>query len=93
MIQPQGVTQPGSREGQNRLSCQGKQVKSFNTTSPHFALHRRNEYGNKDQDECVDWLVQFGHDIFSVLKETDSFVLDLGGAYKIRTACTFTLQL
>ena len=51
-------------------------------TSPPFALQRKKEYGNKDQDEYVDWLVQFGHDIFRVLKETGSFVLDLGGAYK-----------
>jgi site-specific DNA-methyltransferase (cytosine-N4-specific) len=51
-------------------------------TSPPFALQRKKEYGNKDQDEYVDWLVQFGHDIFRVLKKTGSFVLDLGGAYK-----------
>lgn len=53
-------------------------------TSPPFALQRKKEYGNKDQDEYVDWLVQFGHDIYRVLKETGSFVLDLGGAYKKR---------
>ena len=53
-------------------------------TSPPFALQRKKEYGNRDQDEYVDWLVQFGHDIFRVLKETGSFVLDIGGAYKKR---------
>ena len=51
-------------------------------TSPPFALQRRKEYGNKDQDEYVEWLVEFGRDIYRVLKETGSFVLDLGGAYK-----------
>ena len=51
-------------------------------TSPPFALQRKKEYGNKDQDEYVDWLVHFGPDIFRVLKDTGSFVLDLGGAYK-----------
>lgn len=51
-------------------------------TSPPFALQRKKEYGNKDQDEYVDWLIDFGHSIFRVLKETGSFVLDLGGAYK-----------
>lgn len=53
-------------------------------TSPPFALQRKKEYGNRDQDKYVDWLVQFGHDIFRVLKETGSFVLDIGGAYKKR---------
>jgi len=53
-------------------------------TSPPFALQRKKEYGNKDQDEYVDWLVQFGHNIYRVLKDTGSFVLDLGGAYKKR---------
>lgn len=51
-------------------------------TSPPFALQRKKEYGNKDQDEYVDWLTQFGHDVYRVLKESGSFILDLGGAYK-----------
>ncbi|MEW6088571.1 MAG: site-specific DNA-methyltransferase [bacterium] len=51
-------------------------------TSPPFALQRQKEYGNKDQDEYVDWLIEFGHSIYRVLKDTGSFVLDLGGAYK-----------
>ena len=51
-------------------------------TSPPFALQRKKEYGNKDQIEYVDWLSQFGHLVFRKLKETGSFVLDLGGAYK-----------
>lgn len=53
-------------------------------TSPPFPLQRKKEYGNKNQDEYVDWLIEFGHDIYRVLKETGSFVLDLGGAYKKR---------
>jgi DNA modification methylase len=51
-------------------------------TSPPFALQRKKEYGNKDQDEYVEWLIRFGHDIFRILKDSGSFVLDLGGAYK-----------
>ncbi len=51
-------------------------------TSPPFALQRKKEYGNKEQCEYVKWLLQFGHEIFRVLKETGSFVLDLGGAYE-----------
>ncbi len=51
-------------------------------TSPPFALQRKKEYGNKDQDEYVDWLITYGHLIYKVLKDTGSFVLDLGGSYK-----------
>lgn len=51
-------------------------------TSPPFALLRKKEYGGKDQDEYVDWLLQFAQPIKRVLRDTGSFVLDLGGAYK-----------
>lgn len=51
-------------------------------TSPPFALQRKKEYGNKDQEEYVDWLLTFAADIHRVLKDSGSFVLDLGGAYR-----------
>ncbi|MFQ5751170.1 MAG: DNA-methyltransferase [bacterium] len=51
-------------------------------TSPPFALQRKKEYGNKDQDEYVDWILQFGFEVYRVLKVSGSFVLDLGGSYK-----------
>lgn len=51
-------------------------------TSPPFALLRKKEYGNEDQAEYIDWLMQFGRLVFEKLKPTGSFVLDLGGAYK-----------
>lgn len=51
-------------------------------TSPPFALQRKKEYGNEDQDEYVGWLLSFGAEVRRVLKETGSFVLDLGGAYR-----------
>jgi len=51
-------------------------------TSPPFALQRKKEYGNKEQFEYVEWLSQFAHLVFRKLKDTGSFVLDLGGAYK-----------
>jgi DNA modification methylase len=50
-------------------------------TSPPFALQRKKEYGNEEQDDYVDWLLQFGQELKRVLKQTGSFVLDLGGAY------------
>ncbi len=51
-------------------------------TSPPFALLRKKEYGNKDQNEYVEWLGEFAKEVYRVLKATGSFVLDLGGAYQ-----------
>jgi len=51
-------------------------------TSPPFALRRKKEYGNKDQDEYVDWLAAFAEIVQTKLLEDGSFVLDLGGAYQ-----------
>lgn len=51
-------------------------------TSPPFALQRQKEYGNVDQDEYVDWLLSFTIKLKRVLKNSGSFVLDLGGAYR-----------
>jgi site-specific DNA-methyltransferase (cytosine-N4-specific) len=50
-------------------------------TSPPFALQREKEYGNKNQIDYLDWIIQFGYEIYRILKTTGSFVLDLGGAY------------
>jgi site-specific DNA-methyltransferase (cytosine-N4-specific) len=51
-------------------------------TSPPFALQRQKEYGNLDQAEYVDWLLEFGRLVYQKLREDGSFVLDLGGAYR-----------
>jgi DNA modification methylase len=51
-------------------------------TSPPFALLRQKSYGNKNQDAYVAWLLEFGEAAFKPLKDTGSFVLDLGGAYQ-----------
>ena len=51
-------------------------------TSPPFALLRKKSYGNEDQEDYVAWLSEFGKAAFRVLKESGSFVLDLGGAYQ-----------
>ncbi|MCL4466421.1 MAG: site-specific DNA-methyltransferase [Chloroflexi bacterium] len=50
-------------------------------TSPPFALQRQKEYGNVDQDGYVEWLLSFAPEVKRVLKQSGSFVLDLGGAY------------
>jgi len=51
-------------------------------TSPPFALQRKKEYGNKSQEEYVDWISEFASALKPKLKDTGSFVLDLGGAYE-----------
>lgn len=51
-------------------------------TSPPFALRRQKTYGNVEETEYVEWIKPFGKEVFRVLKETGSFVLDLGGAYR-----------
>ena len=51
-------------------------------TSPPFALLRQKSYGNEDQAAYVAWLSEFGEAALRVLKDTGSFVLDLGGAYQ-----------
>ncbi len=51
-------------------------------TSPPFALQRKKEYGNRDQSEYVDWLMDFGRLVFRKLRDDGSFILDLGGAYR-----------
>jgi site-specific DNA-methyltransferase (cytosine-N4-specific) len=51
-------------------------------TSPPFALLRKKEYGNKSQEEYVEWLAKFAELIKPKLKEDGSLVIDLGGAYE-----------
>jgi DNA modification methylase len=51
-------------------------------TSPPFALQRQKAYGNKDQHEYIDWLVEFAKIVQRKLRDDGSFVLDLGGAYQ-----------
>jgi len=66
-------------------------------TSPPFALLRKKEYGNEEQDDYVEWLGQFASKVYLKLKPTGSFVLDLGGAYQrgvpIRSLYNFRVLL
>lgn len=50
-------------------------------TSPPFALTRQKEYGNKQEQEYVEWFLQFSSEFYRILKEEGSLVIDLGGAY------------
>ena len=50
-------------------------------TSPPYALHFKKEYGNADKADYVDWFLPFAREIFRVLKDSGSFVLNIGGSY------------
>lgn len=51
-------------------------------TSPPFALQRQKAYGNRNQSEYLDWLMDFARLVHAKLKPTGSFVMDVGGAYQ-----------
>jgi site-specific DNA-methyltransferase (cytosine-N4-specific) len=50
-------------------------------TSPPYALHFKKEYGNADQRNYVRWFLPFAAEIHRVLKNTGSFVLNIGGSW------------
>ena len=66
-------------------------------TSPPFALQRKKEYGNKEQDQYIAWLLEFAKIINRKLTDDGSLVIDLGGAYKkgipIRSLYNFRLLI
>jgi len=51
-------------------------------TSPPFAPRCQKSYGNVEETKYGQWIKPFGQEVFRVLKESGSFVLDLGGAYR-----------
>jgi len=50
-------------------------------TSPPFGLVRKKSYGNKDADQYCDWFRPFAKQFKSVLKDSGSLVIDIGGAW------------
>lgn len=51
-------------------------------TSPPFALLRKKDYGNVEEDKYVAWFEEFAHEFYRVLKPTGSLVIDIGGSWK-----------
>ncbi len=51
-------------------------------TSPPFGLVRKKDYGNVPAGEYLDWFRPFAEQIARALKDTGSFVLDIGGAWE-----------
>jgi site-specific DNA-methyltransferase (cytosine-N4-specific) len=54
-------------------------------TSPPYALHFKKEYGNVEKSEYVDWFLTFAKEIFRILQDDGSFVLNIGGSYNPKT--------
>ena len=50
-------------------------------TSPPYALVSKKPYGNVSAAEYVDWFRPFGTEIHRVLRDTGSFVLNIGGVW------------
>jgi DNA modification methylase len=50
-------------------------------TSPPFGLVRKKDYGNVDADQYVEWFKPFAAAFRSVLKDTGSLVIDIGGSW------------
>ena len=50
-------------------------------TSPPYALHFKKAYGNETKEQYVEWFLPFARQIFRVLTNDGSFVLNLGGSY------------
>lgn len=50
-------------------------------TSPPFGLVRKKDYGNVEADQYVEWFKPFGAVFHRILKDSGSFVIDIGGAW------------
>jgi len=53
-------------------------------TSPPFALTRKKDYGNKQEDDYLEWFRHFAEQFRRILRDDGSLVIDLGGAWKPR---------
>lgn len=64
-------------------------------TSPPYALHFKKEYGNVEKAHYVEWFLTFAREIFRILPDDGSFVLNIGGSYnpKIPTRSLYHYRL
>ena len=51
-------------------------------TSPPFGLTRQKDYGNKQEDDYLEWFRDFACQFYRLLRPGGSLVIDLGGAWK-----------
>ncbi len=54
-------------------------------TSPPYALHFKKAYGNVSKADYVEWFLTFAKEIYRVLADDGSFVLNIGGSYNPKT--------
>ena len=54
-------------------------------TSPPYALHFKKAYGNKDKKQYGKWFLPMAQQIYRVLRDDGSFVLNIGGSYNAGT--------
>lgn len=50
-------------------------------TSPPFALQRQKAYGNVEEEDYVEWFLEFAREFRRVLTEDGSLVIEIGGAW------------
>ena len=50
-------------------------------TSPPYALIRKKPYGNVEQEQYVDWFLDFSDELRRILKPDGSLVIDIGGSW------------
>ena len=50
-------------------------------TSPPFGLRTKKNYGNPEAEKYVEWFRPFAQEVFRVLKDDGSFVIEIGGAW------------
>jgi site-specific DNA-methyltransferase (cytosine-N4-specific) len=50
-------------------------------TSPPYALHFKKSYGNVSKADYVEWFKPFAAEVFRVLRDDGSFVLNIGGSW------------
>lgn len=50
-------------------------------TSPPYALIKKKQYGNEESKEYLEWFRPFANEIFRVLADNGSFVLNIGGVW------------
>lgn len=50
-------------------------------TSPPYDIVSPKKYGNKQGQDYQEWILEFGHEFFRVLKPEGSLIIDLGGGW------------
>jgi site-specific DNA-methyltransferase (cytosine-N4-specific) len=84
-------------QADSRMVLKNLPDKSVNLvfTSPPYALHFKKEYGNVEKSDYVEWFLSFAREIYRVLTDDGSFVLNIGGSYNqgIPTRSIYHLKL